>query len=160
MGAGAREGSVGSGDTIWLLPPGTWLRAQAGLDGAGSNHRRQLTFVGGHDFLSPHSFPRAEVSLGLIMPSRHVPQHTDKVCLQMFPHTYMPGRRRCINLLQGTAARLSMFSHKVSGAFLPVGLPGSGSLSHRALSVAQTSMAQCVFPPTCLTGRSPGWVGP
>lgn len=40
MGAGAREGSVGSGDTIWLLPPGTWHGAQVGLDREGSTGRK------------------------------------------------------------------------------------------------------------------------
>lgn len=133
-GTGARGavwalGAPSGCSKAFLLPPGPWHTAHPGAGprqaGRGRLHReegsglrRQLTFAAGHAFLlhgpsHEQSGPRPR------SPSRHVRLHTDKVCLRTFPHPYVPG-------IKGAAAGLSMFSHKVLGAFLPVGLPGSG----------------------------------
>lgn len=90
----------------------------------GSDLRRQLTFTAGHGFLPPRSFPRAELPLSLAAP---ITAYRQGLFTDVSPSICVRDKGRCINLLlRGTAAGLSMFSHKVLGAFLPVGLPGSG----------------------------------
>lgn len=90
----------------------------------GSDLRSQLTFAAGHGFLPPHSFPRAELPLSLTAP---ITAYRQGLFTDVSPSICARDKGHCINLLlRGTAASLSMFSHKVLGAFLPVGLPESG----------------------------------